>query len=302
MYCLDDKRFVDLKLTDLRNVFHKELDAIYSKEEADSFFFLCTEFYIDLPRFQLALQPEFSLLKSEYDIFFNALEGLKQQKPIQYILGETEFYGLKFNVNKNVLIPRPETEELVDWILKSSISHNKKESLKILDIGTGSGCIAISLAHNIKKAKVYAVDVSEKALKLAKHNAEINNTEIQFIETNILSETNWELVFNNLEFDIIVSNPPYVRQLEKQEIKPNVLDNEPHLALFVEDSNPLKFYKAITDFAANYLKTNGHLFFEINQYLSEETKQLLLNSSFENVELRQDINGNFRMLKGIKTI
>ncbi len=302
MYCLDDKRFVDLKLTDLRNVFHKELDAMYGKEEVDSFFFLCTEFYIDLPRFQLALQPEFSLLKSEYDIFFNALEGLKQQKPIQYILGETEFYGLKFNVNKNVLIPRPETEELVDWILKSSIFHNKKESLKILDIGTGSGCIAISLAHNIKKAEVYAVDVSEKALKLAKHNAEINNTEIQFIEANILNQTNWELVFNNLEFDIIVSNPPYVRQLEKQEIKPNVLDNEPHLALFVEDSNPLKFYNAITDFAVNYLKPNGHLFFEINQYLSEETKQLLLNSSFENVELRQDINGNFRMLKGTKTI
>ena len=291
-------------LKDFHNIFHKELDAIYGKDEVDSFFFLCTDHYLDLPRFQLVLQPEFTIVKSEYDTFFNVLNQLKQQKPIQYILGESEFYGLPFKVNEHVLIPRPETEELVDLIInfhtKPSRSANEELQIKILDIGTGSGCIAISLAKHLPNAKVYALDVSKKALKVAKANAELNNVEITFIEADLLNESTWNLEFKELEFDTIVSNPPYVRHLEKAEIQPNVLDNEPHLALFVEDNNPLQFYKAITAFAVCNLKQNGQLFFEINQYLGEETKALLTDANFEDIELLKDLNGNNRMLKGIK--
>ena len=287
-------------LKDLQHIFHKELDAVYGKEEVDSFFFICTEHYLDLPRFQLTLQPEFTLNKSETNTFFKVLEDLTQQKPIQYILGETEFYGLPFKVNESVLIPRPETEELVDIIIRSNSELSEESQPKILDIGTGSGCIAISLAKNIPNAKVYALDVSDKALEVAKQNAKLNNVEVTFIEADILNERSWDLVFEHLEFNTIVSNPPYVRNLEKAEIKPNVLDNEPHLALFVEDDNPLQFYKAITNFAVNNLKPKGELFFEINQYLGNDTKQLLVNANFEAIELLKDLNGNDRMLKGRK--
>lgn len=291
-------------LKDLQYIYHKELDAIYGKEEVNSFFFLCNEHYLNLPRFQLALQPEFTMNKSETETFLKVLEELKQQKPIQYILGETEFYGLPFKVNKNVLIPRPETEELVDWILnchtEDSRNTNDKSGLKILDIGTGSGCIAISLAKNLPNVEVFALDVSNKSLKVAVQNAKLNNVEITFIEANILNESNWDLEFTDSKFDIIVSNPPYVRNLEKVEIQPNVLDNEPHLALFVEDRNPLEFYKAIANFAINNLKHNGTLYFEINQYLGMETKEVLTDAKFETIELMKDLNGNDRMLKGTK--
>lgn len=287
-------------LKDLQHIFHKELDAVYGKEEVDSFFFICTEHYLDLPRFQLTLQPEFTLNKSETDTFFKVLEDLRQENPIQYILGETEFYGLSFKVNQNVLIPRPETEELVDLIIRCHSERSDESQPKILDIGTGSGCIAISLAKNIPNAKVYALDVSDKALEVAKQNAKLNNVEVTFIEADILNETSWDLVFEHLEFNTIVSNPPYVRNLEKLEIKPNVLDNEPHLALFVEDDNPLQFYKAITNFAFNNLKPKGELFFEINQYLGNDTKQLLVDANFGAIELLKDLNGNDRMLKGRK--
>ena len=297
-----------MKAQDLKHIFHKELDTIYGKNEVESFFFLCAEHYYDFTRIQLALEPEFTFTKSETDTFFNVLEDLKQQKPIQYILGETEFYGLKFKVNEYVLIPRPETEELVDWIIKSnnechterSRSVNEASNLKILDIGTGSGCIAISLAKHLPNAKVYALDVSERALEMANENAILNNVEITFIQADIINRDSWDMKFENLEFDIIVSNPPYVRYLEKQEMKPNVLDNEPHLALFVEDNNPLVFYKSITEFAVNNLKEKGQLYFEINQYLGDETKQLLVDANLEAIELKKDLNGNNRMLKGRK--
>lgn len=287
-------------LKELQNIFHIELDIIYGKDEVNSFFFLCTEYYLSVPRIQLTLEPEFAITKPETETFFKVLEDLKQQKPLQYILGETEFYGLPFKVNEHVLIPRPETEELVDLIIRSVTSSLVENSIKILDIGTGSGCIAISLAKNLPKAEVYALDVSNEALTMAKENAKGNNVDITFIEASILEESDWDLFFENTKFDVIVSNPPYVRELEKQEIQPNVLDNEPHLALFVEDNNPLIFYKAITDFAVKKLKPNGKLYFEINQYLGEETKQLLVDANFENVELLKDLNGNDRMLKGVK--
>lgn len=286
---------------ELKDIFHHQLDAIYGKEEVASFFFLCTEHYLSVPRIQLTLEPKFALIKSETETFFKVLEDLKNQKPIQYILGETEFYGLAFKVSEAVLIPRPETEELVALVIANSKKeYPKTKSVTLLDIGTGSGCIAISLAKNLPNAKVYALDVSKEALKVARQNAKDNNVEITFIEADILNEATWNLFFKILEFDAIVSNPPYVRQLEKTKIKPNVLDNEPHLALFVEDENPLVFYKAITNFAICNLKTKGQVYFEINQYLGNETSQLLRDGDFEFIELLKDLNGNDRLLKGIK--
>lgn len=287
-------------LRDLKAIFHRELDHIYGKEEVDSFFFLCTEHYLNLPRFLVALEPEFTLVKSETDTFFKVIEDLSHQKPIQYILGKTEFYGLKFKVNENVLIPRPETEELVDLIIKCHSDGIEESQIEILDIGTGSGCIAISLAKNLPNARVYALDVSKEALKVAEKNAELNEADINFIRADILSFDYHSAFDADTKFDVIVSNPPYVRYLEKQKMKPNVLDHEPHLALFVEDNDPLIFYRAIAEFAVKNLKQKGALYFEINQYLGEETKHLLLELDFDDVELRKDLNDNNRMLKGIK--
>ena len=286
-------------LKDLQNIFHQELDAIYGKDEVDSFFFLSTEHYLDVPRFRFLLEPQFTIITAEYDVFFKVLHQLKQQRPIQYILGETEFYGLNFKVNEAVLIPRPETEELVDWILNTN-RNRKAETLKILDIGTGSGCIAISLVKQLPDAKVFALDVSAEALKIAHSNAELNEVAITFMEADVLNEVSWNSLKEESNFDIIVSNPPYVRQLEKVEIQSNVLDHEPHLALFVANDNPLQFYKAITHFASQHLKPKGELYFEINQYLGEETKALLRSYEFDGVELKKDLNGNDRMLTGRK--
>ncbi|MBT8245831.1 MAG: peptide chain release factor N(5)-glutamine methyltransferase [Winogradskyella sp.] len=288
-----------MKALDLKHVFQKELGAIYDKNEVASFFFLCLEYFLEVPRIQLILEPEFSISKAEVEDFFRTLEALKKQKPIQYIFGETEFYGLKFKVNENVLIPRQETEELISLIIEDS-KLKSQNPIIILDVGTGSGCIAITLAKNIPNAKVYAVDVSKEALEIAKENAELNNVNVHFIKYDILNRNNWSSNFKDLEFDFIVSNPPYVRNLEKAEIQPNVLDYEPHLALFVEDDNPLIFYSAITNFAIHKLKLSGHLFFEINQYLGNETKQLLVDANFNKIELKKDLNNNDRILKAVK--
>lgn len=287
-----------MKALDLKQIFHNELNAIYGKDEVESFYFLSTEFYFNISRLQLALDSGFIFTKSEADQLITVLHELKAQKPIQYILGETEFYGLKFKVNSNVLIPRPETEELIDWIIKENISRQTDKKLRILDIGTGSGCIAISLAKQLPNSKVYALDVSEKALKIAEENAKVNDIEATFIKADILNRDSWDLVFKDFGFDIIVSNPPYVRQKEKQEMKPNVLDNEPSLALFVDDENPLKFYDAIAALAVDKLNAEGQLFFEINQYLGIEMMKLLDGYMFDGVVLRKDLNGNDRMIKG----
>ena len=289
-----------MKVVDLKSIFHEELEAVFGKNEVESFFFLCTEYYLSITRIQLALDREFTLSAPETDIFFKTLEALKQQKPIQYILGETEFYGLTFKVNKHVLIPRPETEELVDWIIKNYDDSSEESQFKILDIGAGSGCIGISLAKNIPKASVYALDISKEALAVVKSNAKFNDVNITCVEADILTDDYFSTFGTEFKFDVIVSNPPYVRNMEKSEMKSNVLDNEPHLALFVKDNDPLIFYKAIVDFAINNLKEKGQLYFEINQYLGEETKALLTKTNFENIELLKDLNGNDRMLKGIK--
>ncbi|MEC3966978.1 peptide chain release factor N(5)-glutamine methyltransferase [Flagellimonas halotolerans] len=300
-------------LKEIKDIFYKELGDIYPKEEVNSFFYACIEHYLKLERFILAIQPGLTLTKEEEQPLFEALSQLKLEKPLQYILGTAHFMDLELSVNENVLIPRPETEELVQWILadcqekkqfkldaersRSVISTPLNDrSLQILDIGTGSGCIAIALAKHLPNAKVFALDVSEKALKVAQKNAESNKVDVTLLKHDILDPE----LDPGLDFDIIVSNPPYVRELEKEEIKKNVKDFEPSTALFVSDEDPLLFYKAIMDFSKRHLKENGRLYFEINQYLGKETEALFKAHNFSEIELRKDIFGNDRMLKAIK--
>ena len=280
--------------------FLQELSLLYDEKEIESFFYIVLESFHNLKRIDLALNPDMEMDAMQLLRWENVLDELKKEKPIQYILGRTEFYGLPFLVNESTLIPRPETEELVEWVVVES-QKSKVENLKILDIGTGSGCIAISLAKNIPNAEVFAIDVSEKALITAKKNAEINNVAINFITTNILQINDLkEITTQNSKFithfDIIVSNPPYVRNLEKAEIKPNVLEYEPHLALFVEDNDALLFYRKIAQLAKKSLSENGQLYFEINQYLGKETVALVEGMGFKNIVLKKDIYGNDRMI------
>lgn len=290
-----------MRILDLRIEFHNELDHIYGKDEVDSFFYLTMEHYLGLNRFQLAMYPDQVITTEDTKVFTDVLMQLKKHRPIQYILGQAEFFGLKFKVNEHVLIPRQETEELVALVIAygKSLKPDRKR-LNILDIGTGSGCIAVSLAKNMPNANVYALDVSKDALDVAKENAEHNSTAIEFINVNILDEDSWNLHYANSDFDILVANPPYVRNQEKASMQPNVLDNEPGLALFVENDDPLLFYRKIADFATQKLKKGGQLFFEINQYLGAETKQLLQKENFRQITLRKDLNGNDRMLMAEK--
>lgn len=283
-----------------KNRFLQALSSLYDEKEVESFFYLTLEKLHQKKRIDLALQPDLSMDETQLSQWETVLTELKTYKPIQYILGETEFYGLTFLVNENVLIPRPETEELVELILVES-RKSKVESLSILDIGTGSGCIPVSLKKNLPSAEVFAIDVSPNALEVAQKNAEINGVEVNFIQTDILKVNDLKnLPTSNFQlpasFDIIVSNPPYVRNLEKAEINPNVLEFEPHLALFVEDNDALLFYRKITELAKSHLAENGKLYFEINQYLGKETVALVESYGFKNVQLIKDIYGNDRMI------
>ncbi|MBA6155063.1 peptide chain release factor N(5)-glutamine methyltransferase [Tenacibaculum sp. S7007] len=277
-----------MRLKNIRTFFNKELEGLYPQTEIDTFFFFLIEEYLGFQRIDLTMKPGFEITKEKKELFHEAIIRLKNEEPIQYILGYTEFYGLPFKVNTNTLIPRPETEELVEWILSEA---DKDSNVTILDIGTGTGCIPITLAEYLPEATVSAIDVSEEALKIANKNATLNNVSVDFIKKDILKTDELK------EYDIIVSNPPYVRNLEKIEIKNNVLENEPHLALFVEDDNPLIFYNKIADLAKKSLTKKGLLFFEINQYLGKETVDMLKEKGFKNIELRKDLFGNDRMIK-----
>lgn len=271
-----------------------KLSTIYPKTEIESFFFMLMDEFLNLKRIDITIQPDFEIPYDIFPLLKDALERLKNEEPIQYIIGNTEFYGYPFLVDESTLIPRPETEELVEWILTEIGSEKFKNNkpLHILDIGTGTGCIPISLAKNSTNATISAIDISSDALKTAKKNADLNSVTINFIEADILQTATL-----HQNFDIIISNPPYVRELEKAEIKNNVLQNEPHLALFVSDDNPLIFYDKIADLTKIHLNQNGLLFFEINQYLGKETVQMLSEKGFKNIELRKDFSGNDRMIK-----
>jgi release factor glutamine methyltransferase len=249
------------------------------------------EHYFGIDRVKIAMEPELRLSESELLTLHFAVKELLKNKPIQYVLGETEFCGMKFFVEEGVLIPRPETEEMVRQL---AVGHWPLAA-KILDIGTGSGCIAISLAKLLKDSVVTAVDVSEKALEIAKKNAAENDADVRFVLDDILNPKNPELIDN--QYDIIVSNPPYVCESEKSEMRANVLDYEPSSALFVSDSDPLIFYRKILEFAQKTLKPNGEIWFEINEKLGQEMQNLCLEKGFKNVEIIKDFRGKDRILK-----
>lgn len=277
-----------MNYSQIKKIFHQQLKEIYIENEIDSLFFIALEYVTSISKIEYILQKEEEISEEKLIKLKFILEKLTKNKPVQYITRKAYFYGLNFYVNEKVLIPRQETNELVDWVLMS-VTHSKP--IKILDIGTGSGCIAITLKKNLPLSEVFAIDISNEAIQVAQKNANDNEVEINFLQKNILE-------INDLKsnFDIIISNPPYVRELEKLEMAPNVLDNEPHLALFVPDNNPLLFYEKITEIALKNLTKDGMLFFEINQYLSEETKKMIENKGFKNVTLRKDLQENYRMI------
>lgn len=287
MWSLDVKNDI-MQFKSLHNFFKNGLMGYYPNEEIDAFFYRICSMHLKLKRIDISLKSEMIITNHTFEYFEMVIERLLNYEPIQYILGSTLFFGSDFIVNKEVLIPRPETEELISWVLEQLDSD---KSIKILDIGTGSGCIAISLAKQLPMADVYAMDISLGALSIAKKNAEANGVVIQFIEASILD---WES--QDLFFDVIVSNPPYIRKSEKEMMSPNVLYHEPHLALFVENNNPLLFYKAIVEMSKRNLTSQGLIYFEINEYLAEETKSLFSSTFFQAVQLKRDIFSKHRML------
>ena len=276
---------------DIRNYYCEQLCSIYDKNESNTLILILFEYYFNINKIKMSLEPELRLSESEMLKLHFAVKDLLKNKPIQYIIGETEFCDLKFKVNENVLIPRPETSELVRLIANS---HQPSTISNILDIGTGSGCIAISLAKMIPQSNVYALDISEKALDVAKENAINNNVNITFIQDDILTKTQ---TLTQTKFDIIVSNPPYVRELEKVDMHNNILQWEPHNALFVSDEDPLIFYRSILEFSKKHLKENGEIWFEINEYLGKEMKALCEEVGLSNIEIYKDFRDKERFLR-----
>ena len=286
-----------MNIREFRDYFKISLKKLYPASEIDTFLFLLLEEYLNFKRIDIVLKSNFNISSEVLTLLKSSTKLLEQEIPIQYIIGKTEFYGFPFILNEHVLIPRPETEELVTFILDkvskldSHYAIKKENTIKILDIGTGSGCIPIALKKSLPLAEISALEKSNKALRIAKKNTHLNKVDINLIQQDILKTTQ----LNNT-YDIIVSNPPYVRESEKKEIKNNVLNNEPHMALFVEDNNPLIFYDKIAELAKNHLTKNGLLFFEINQYLGKETVDLLRLKGFNTIELKKDIFGHDRVI------
>ncbi len=278
-------------LKELRRLFYDALASQYPQTEVESFFYLSSEAILDYSRFDVSTHLDSEISDENVREFQNYIERLQNFEPIQYIIGATEFYGLNFKVNSHTLIPRPETEELVDWIVQEC-KINQWASPRVLDIGTGSGNIAISLASNIPNAQVTGVDISEETIEVAKENSEINKTNVIWRVMDILAVETFKD-----RYDIIVSNPPYVRKLEMESMNANVLDHEPASALFVSNETPLLFYDKISSLAVSALNDGGLLFFEINEYLSNEMHALLSSKGFSNISIRKDIYGKDRMVK-----
>jgi release factor glutamine methyltransferase len=274
------------------DVFKRELAPVYSSPEAEALTSLILTEATGLSKASLKAFTDTELNVVQSERLLTLLEELKTGKPVQYVLGHTEFYGLPFEVNPSVLIPRPETEELVEWILQT-LPPNSKHT--ILDIGTGSGCIPIVLKSKLIHSQLTAIDISPKALQTAIRNATLNNVEVTFVEADIFNLKDSEITTQ--QYNIIISNPPYVTHTDKLQMHWNVTDYEPHTALFVPDHEPLLFYNAIANFAINNLVSGGYLFFEINESFGAETVAMLANKGFQNIELRQDMADKDRMIK-----
>ena len=289
MSCMDDKRFV-MTLLDFNNLFKSKLSSKIETNELDEFFFWLIEHYCNFSRMNYILNSNFNISKVQEEKLINSIELLMNDMPIQYVIGETNFMDLVFKLNNNVLIPRPETEELVNWII-----NDKHVNKNILDIGTGSGCIAISLSKNLNNCNVLGWDINEDVIKIANQNAIINNVKASFEISDITKPK-----FLNEKFDVLVSNPPYITNNEKKLTPNNVKSFEPHSALFVEDDDPLFFYKKILEFAIFNLKSNGFLYLEINENFSKEVLKLLKDNGFYDIQLKKDFRLKNRMIKGIK--
>ena len=269
----------------------KSIAEIYSDQEAASVSTIILEDVFGITKLKRLSNPEKEFNSTDLLRLTDFIKRLLNHEPVQYVTGIAHFMDLKLEVNSNVLIPRPETEELLQWIIDDFLNSTK--TVKVLDIGTGSGCIALALKKYLKSSEVYALDKSKNALNLAINNANKNQLEVYFIHDDILFLSSKQL----LKFDIIVSNPPYVLLSEKKLMNKNVLEHEPHLALFVDDSDPILFYKAIADYSLNNLNSKGLLYFEINEKYGEEIKIMLLNLNFINIELRKDFFGKDRFIK-----
>jgi len=280
------------KLISVNQYFHMKLDSLFNINEVDSFFWILAEEKVGVTKLDFMKDPDIRFNESELLDFIRYSRRLAKFEPVQYITGVEDFMGLKLKVTPDVLIPRPETEELVDWVAKSA---DKEAPLEIIDIGTGSGCIAIGVKSKLPNAFVKGVDISRNALEIAKKNSESNNMNVDFMMMDALNMP-WE----RDKYDIIISNPPYVLESEKEQMSKNVLEHEPHTALFVEDEDPLLFYEAISTWAVGSLKKGGQLYFEINEKYAKETSVLLKETGFESVETRNDIFDKPRMIQAIK--
>lgn len=282
------------QLSELKRIFQSQLEKIYDREEAGNIINILIEHHLGITRTSMALKPDFRLSESELLKFHFDIKRLLNYEPIQYVTGETVFYGLKLEVNPHVLIPRPETEELVDLII-----HNNIENKAILDIGTGSGCIAIALQKNLKKCPVTGLDVSVDALQTARRNALVNKAEVEFIMADIRKT---DPLTDPRIFDIIVSNPPYVTDQDKKLMNKNVLEWEPQKALFAPDSDPLLFYRKILDFSDKRLAENGQIFLEINENYGQELMKLIRAHLFSQITLLQDFHGKDRFIHAFRKI
>ena len=279
----------------------EQLQDFYPETEIKSFCYLILESVCNMDKSSVLRHKDKQLSLNEHFRIQEIVEELKKYRPIQYVLSETEFYGLKFIVNENVLIPRPETEEMVDWIIKEETPppyplHKRGAKYKLLDIGTGSGCIAIALAKHLPEAEVFALDISEKALDLARQNAIRNQVNVHFFRHDILRDEAFPPPFDTLIFGCIVSNPPYITLKEKAAMAKNVLDYEPHQALFVPGDNPLLFYERIAGFAHGRLKKGGSLYLETSSLYGQASAKLFEDKKFQSVNLLKDISGNDRII------
>jgi len=281
-----------MTLNEARTVLTKELKNVYETDELRNIIELVVEHITNMSRAEQVKNKIPYLTCTQLEDLDAITERLKKNEPVQYVLGEAWFAGMKFKVNKNVLIPRPETEELVDWIVKES-QKSKVKSQNIIDIGTGSGCIPITLKHQLPEANVSAIDVCSEALFTATENAIKLNTEVDFTLLDFLDEEKWNELH---QYDIIVSNPPYVKQSEINTIHERVKEFEPHLALFVPDNDPILFYKKLSDFSMKHLNAGGKLFVEINEALGEAVSNLFRSAGFLNVDLKKDMQGKDRMV------